>query len=267
MSHSPHLYPVRRTPRVKLAGSVLALLLPENQGQVRGRLQQLSYNGGLLELSEPVAPEQTAELIFHLGSTTVRTNVGTLSPMLANEGCLQPFRFTGMTDEDRERMQIDLQALLGINDLSQDNGTPIALVESIQPGDSPAPSSDDSQSTASGEFEASAENESQSDDATFSTDENASYASVADSVEVPTWIQPVEMDAAVSDKAEVEVEIRSSPSQVVLYFDSPEDALHFTVAAGTVLSANMNACPSGELAKLFREFEKVNRVRTGGISH
>jgi hypothetical protein len=217
MSHAPNVYPIQRTPRVKLAGSVLALVLPENQRQVRARLHQLSFNGGLLQLNEPLDAEVRAELVFHLGTTTVRTHVGTMSPMWATEGCLQPFRFTGLTAEDRRRMVIDLRRLLGIPD------PPETLDASVVPIDGSVPSED-----------------------SISSDENK------------PWI------TASSEPAENETPL---VSEVVLYFDSPEDALQFTMAASSVLSSDIRACPSGELAKLFREFAKVSRVRTTGALH
>jgi hypothetical protein len=211
--HSPNLYPIRRTPRVKLAGSVLALVLPENQRQVRARLHQLSFNGGLLQMTEPLDAEVKAELVFHLGTTTVRTHVGTMSPMWATEGCLQPFRFTGLTEEDRRKMVTDLRRLLGIPDL------PETLETSVVPIDTSA----------------------------------SAEAARAES----TW--PLSGEATANETPLV--------SEVVLYFDSPEDALQFTMAASSVLSSDIRGCPSGELAKLFREFAKVSRVRTTGALH
>jgi hypothetical protein len=50
-----------------------------------------------------------------------------------------------------------------------------------------------------------------------------------------------------------------SSSQVVLYFDKPEDAVRFTVAASSVLAADE---PDDEaLAQIAQEFGKVSRIR------
>ena len=221
MSDTPNSYPVQRTPRVKLAGSVLALVLPENRRQVRARLHQLSFNGGLLHMTEPLDAELKAELVFHLGTTTVRTHVGTMSPMWATEGCLQPFRFTGLTEEDRRKMVTDLRRLLGIRD--EPESVAPAMIEAVVPAD----------------------------------------LSGAHRIEgTQPWA--AEGSWATSGEAENQPQL---VSQVVLYFDSPEDALHFTMAASSVLSSDISGCPSGELAKLFREFAKVNRVRTTGALH
>jgi hypothetical protein len=52
------------------------------------------------------------EVIFHVGESTVRTKARMLFPMWATQGYLQPFEFTGLEDEDRCNLQVDLQRLL-----------------------------------------------------------------------------------------------------------------------------------------------------------
>jgi hypothetical protein len=51
-----------------------------------------------------------------------------------------------------------------------------------------------------------------------------------------------------------------SSSQVVLYFDKPEDAVRFTVAASSVLAADEPANAEA-IAQVAQEFGKVNRIR------
>jgi len=51
-----------------------------------------------------------------------------------------------------------------------------------------------------------------------------------------------------------------SSSQVVLYFDKPEDAVRFTVAASSVLSADEPGNAEA-IAQVAQEFGKVNRIR------
>jgi len=51
-----------------------------------------------------------------------------------------------------------------------------------------------------------------------------------------------------------------SSSQVVLYFDKPEDAVRFTVAASSVLSAD-EPLHGETLAQIAQEFGKVSRIR------
>ena len=54
MPQAPQIERDKRGARVKLGGSVLALLLLENGRQIRTRLSQLSRNGGLLQLEHPL---------------------------------------------------------------------------------------------------------------------------------------------------------------------------------------------------------------------
>ena len=51
-----------------------------------------------------------------------------------------------------------------------------------------------------------------------------------------------------------------SSSQVVLYFDKPEDAIRFAVAASSVLAAGGSA-NAEIIAQVAQEFGKVNRIR------
>ncbi len=49
--------------------------------------------------------------------------------------------------------------------------------------------------------------------------------------------------------------------QVVLYFDKPEDAIRFTVAASSVLAADGPAGDQKALAQFAQEFGKVSRIK------
>jgi hypothetical protein len=105
-SHCP------RPGRVKLAGAVLALVQLENGRLVRARMHQLSSNGGVLHLADPLSEAGKVKLLFHVGSTTVHGQAEMMFPMWATRGCLQPFRFTELTDDERERLNSDLQFFL-----------------------------------------------------------------------------------------------------------------------------------------------------------
>ena len=56
-----------RGSRVKLGGSILAMVLLENGRQIRGRMNQLSVNGGLLSLEQPLDEGIEVTVVFHLG--------------------------------------------------------------------------------------------------------------------------------------------------------------------------------------------------------
>jgi hypothetical protein len=102
----------RRAPRVKLAGTILALIRLESGREISSRLHQLSFTGGLLHLEKPLDEGIKAEVIFHIGGSTVRARAAMLFPMWATQGCLQPFEFADLGEEDRQKLEADLHKLL-----------------------------------------------------------------------------------------------------------------------------------------------------------
>ena len=102
----------QRGPRVKLAGSILALVLLENGRQVRARMNQLSVNGGLLSLEHPLNEGIKVTILFHLGVATIRCSSEVLFPMWATQGCLQPVRFLDLPDAERTALARELDALV-----------------------------------------------------------------------------------------------------------------------------------------------------------
>jgi hypothetical protein len=62
-------------------------------------------------------------------------------------------------------------------------------------------------------------------------------------------------------------------NQVVLYFDRQEDAVRFTLAASSVMTADMSGDMSGEApvrnsnaaVKVAREISKASRITTEGV--
>ena len=111
----------RRAPRVKLAGTVLALLRLESGRQVRARLHQLSTTGGLLQLDKALDEGIKVEVMFHVGTCTVRSKAVVLFPMWATQGCMQPFEFIELSDRERIQLELDLQKFLG----SPSAGSPV----------------------------------------------------------------------------------------------------------------------------------------------
>jgi hypothetical protein len=112
MSLSAGLQKGQRSTRVRLGGSVLALVLLENGRQIRCRLNQLSVNGGLLSLEQPLDEGIKITVLFHVGTTSIRCRSQMLFPMWATKGCLQPFRFVELADEDRQRLSNELAAMV-----------------------------------------------------------------------------------------------------------------------------------------------------------
>lgn len=102
-----------RGQRVRLGGSILALLLLENGRQIRGRMNQLSVNGGLVSLDHPLDEGIRVTVLFHLGCTSIRSRAQVMFPMWATQGCLQPFRFMDLADANRISLSRELEKMVG----------------------------------------------------------------------------------------------------------------------------------------------------------
>ncbi|MGD1215202.1 MAG: hypothetical protein ABR861_09475 [Terriglobales bacterium] len=100
-----------RGSRVKLGGSILVLVVLENGRQIRGRMSQLSVNGGLLSLEHPLDEGIRVTVLFHLGFS-VRCRAQMLFPMWATQGCLQPFRFLELPEAIRAGLSRELETLV-----------------------------------------------------------------------------------------------------------------------------------------------------------
>jgi hypothetical protein len=98
--------------RVKLRGSILALIRLPNRRQVRGKLHQLSTSGGLMNVEQPLDEKLQVELIFHLGESTIREKAEMLFPMWATQGWLQPFRFIDLPEDHKKIIETNLQMLV-----------------------------------------------------------------------------------------------------------------------------------------------------------
>lgn len=99
--------------RVKLRGSVLALLRLPNRRDVRSAIHQISITGGVVHLEKPLDENLAVEMIFHMGGATIRAKVQLLFPMWATQGWMQPFRFVELSDEGRENLSTGLKSLVG----------------------------------------------------------------------------------------------------------------------------------------------------------
>ena len=102
----------QRGVRVKLGGSILARVLLENGRQLRGRMNQLSVNGGLISLGHPLDEGIRVTVLFHLGITSIRCRAQMLFPMWATQGCLQPFRFLELPEANRASLNRELETLV-----------------------------------------------------------------------------------------------------------------------------------------------------------
>jgi hypothetical protein len=109
----------QRGSRVKLGGSIIALVLLENGRQIRGRMNQLSVNGGLVSLEHPLDEGIQVTVLFHLGSS-VRCRALMLFPMWATQGCLQPFRFLELSEASRAGLNRELETLVNAGASQED---------------------------------------------------------------------------------------------------------------------------------------------------
>ena len=96
---------------------MLALVKLESGRQIRGRLHQLSFTGGLLHLETPLDEGIKVEVMFRVAKCTIRNRAVMMFPMWATQGCLQPFAFIDLQDRDREKLQEDLQKFLNASPL------------------------------------------------------------------------------------------------------------------------------------------------------
>jgi hypothetical protein len=99
--------------RVKLRGSVLALVRLPNKRSVRAAIHQLSTTGGVIHLEKPLDEKLEVEMIFHIHEVTIRGKAQMLFPMWATQGWMQPFRFVGLTDAGRVSLDATLKSFLG----------------------------------------------------------------------------------------------------------------------------------------------------------
>ncbi len=109
---SPHSFLRQRSARVKFQGSLLAIVRLQNGSHVRVPVHQLSANGGLLNLADPLADRTRVEVAVHVGSSTIRSQAEMLDAMWATRGCLQPFRFTDISGQQQEQLKQNLEGLL-----------------------------------------------------------------------------------------------------------------------------------------------------------
>jgi hypothetical protein len=246
MAHSPNLYPIPRPPRVKLAGSVLALIQFGDHQQVRAKLHQLNINGGLLHLPEPLEEQAPVRVMFHVGSTTVRAGAETITPFWATKGWLQPFRFTEFDEDDRRRLDADLLTMLGMESRGSQEHEQARDVQQREEDSAPPPAYSDQ--------------ELRSDEQRSISEQLAPVTPYEGEAVAPQYSGgPAE--EACTPETEVN-EVPDYRSEVILYFDRREDAIRFTVALSSVIFCEQGNRSRDDIARLAREFAKISRVTT-----
>ena len=117
------LYVRDRPFRIKLRGSVLALVRLPNRRSVRSAIHQLSISGGVIHLDKPLDEKLEVELIFHIREATIRSKAQMLFPMWATQGWMQPFRFINLAEESRIILEEKLQSFLSETGKAASAGT------------------------------------------------------------------------------------------------------------------------------------------------
>jgi hypothetical protein len=119
MTHFPQPHPTRRAPRVRVNGSIQALVMLEDGQRTKAKLQSVSTTGGMLRLARALADGDFVEVAFPTQTGSVRGMAEMLKALPATEGALQPFRFIAMGDDEHRalRMMVDSasdQSFLGL---------------------------------------------------------------------------------------------------------------------------------------------------------
>ena len=113
MTYFPQPNPDKPASRAKLGGSVVIAISSEGTQPVRAKLHELSATGGLLILSKAFEQGAFVEVAFQTSQGPVHGMAELLLPRReSTSGCLQPFRFVALDDEDHTRLRRALESLL-----------------------------------------------------------------------------------------------------------------------------------------------------------
>ena len=120
MTHFPQPHPTKRATRVRVNGSIQALVMLEDGRRAKAKLQTVSTTGGLLKLAGALSNGDFVEVAFALQSGSVRGMAEMLQAIPSTGGALQPFRFVAMGDDEHRalRMMVESasdQSFLGIH--------------------------------------------------------------------------------------------------------------------------------------------------------
>jgi hypothetical protein len=110
MSYFPQPKPGQRAHRQRLGGSVVVAIRSDGSQPVRAKLHELSVTGGLLLLPKAFKHGDFVELAFPTSKGTVHGMAELLEARSKSpSGCLQPFRFIALSDEDHTRLRMALE--------------------------------------------------------------------------------------------------------------------------------------------------------------
>jgi hypothetical protein len=123
MTHFPQPHPTRRATRVQLGGAVPAAIRLDDGQRTRAKLQTISSTGGLLLMGQPLSQGDFVEIVFQTRSGSVQGMAEMLTPMNRfAKGCLQPFRFIALGDDDHRKLRMALDSVVDQGFLSTHPG-------------------------------------------------------------------------------------------------------------------------------------------------
>ncbi len=116
MTHFPLNDSRQRSPRVRLNGSVAAAIMADGGKRARAKLQSISVTGGLLQLPRELLVGDFVEIAFQTRSGAIRGMAEMLQPFhTPKSGCMQPFRFIALDDDDHRKLRMVLDTALDRN--------------------------------------------------------------------------------------------------------------------------------------------------------
>jgi len=122
MTHFPQPHPQQRATRIRVGGSISAIVMKADGQRARAKLQSVSITGGMLQLGRALDEGDFVEVAFQTQSGPVHGMAEMLHPARTSPtGALQPFRFIALDDTDHKNLSyaVDTTAernfLLGSN--------------------------------------------------------------------------------------------------------------------------------------------------------
>jgi hypothetical protein len=113
MTHFPQPHSSRRAPRVQLGGAVPAAIVLDDGKRAKAQLQTISVTGGMLQMTRALDRGDFVEIAFQTKSGSVSGMAEMLNvTRRAENGCLQPFRFIAIGDEDHRNLRMALDSVL-----------------------------------------------------------------------------------------------------------------------------------------------------------
>jgi hypothetical protein len=112
MTYFPQPNPANRARRVRLPGSVIVAVHSKGSQPVRAKLHEVSATGGLMIVPKALEEGDFVEVAFQTSHGMVRGMAEVLAARSKSKsGCLQPFRFVALEDDDQTRLRKTLESL------------------------------------------------------------------------------------------------------------------------------------------------------------